>query len=341
MSILTPAILQYQIAKGTFDPNIRLSNMSLAYFQSLTDRPAKVLAPTLPVQLSNASYYKFNKGDLLRDDVRRKPQFGRVDPAIISRDTGVYNCEVDQIIMGIDQIEQVNFKRTNAPGVIQAQNALSKSIAQKMAIHQDVLFAQAYFKSGVWTEERTGVDATPSANQFIKFTNANSDPIKLIRNVILDIQRNTGFKPNKLGLGAETFNGLINHPSFLERVTGQGSTANPADVNAAVIASLVGVNKVAVLDSIYNKAELAQDDDMDFVCDPKGMLLVYAPDAPRLEEPSAMYNFTWDMLGDGNYLPIRMGLGDFGTHSELMEGMMATDMRIVAQDLAVYFKECV
>ena len=29
------------IAKGKFDPNIRLTNMAMAYFQSLENRPAK------------------------------------------------------------------------------------------------------------------------------------------------------------------------------------------------------------------------------------------------------------------------------------------------------------
>lgn len=338
----TTAAIQAAIAKGAFDPHIRLTNMAMAYYQSMENRPAKSLFPVLPVQLSTASYYVFDKEDLLRDNVRRKPQFGKVNPAVISHHTETYACQVDQIILGIDQIMQVDYRRTQAPAFIQAENAKTRTITEQMAIHQDIVFADAYFKSGVWENEWTGAAAADdSKKQFIKFSDANSTPIQFFRARVTDIQEQTGRKPNKLGLGVDTYNALINHPTILARVEGMGSAENPAQANETVLAKLFGVEKVVVFDSIANRAGIARDGDMQFICDKKGALLVYAPDSPSIEEPSAGYIFTWDMLGDGNYLPILKGLGEFGTHSEYIEGLVANDMKKTADDLGCYMASCV
>lgn len=338
----TTAAIQAAIAKGAFDPHIRLTNMAMAYYQSMENRPAKSLFPVLPVQLSTSAYYVFDKEDLLRDNVRRKPQFGKVNPAVVSHHTETYACQVDQIILGIDQIMQTDYIRTNAPAFIQAENAKTRTITQQMAIHQDIIFADSYFKSGVWENEWTGAAAADDENkQFIKFSDANSTPIQFFRARVTDIQEQTGRKPNKLGLGVETYNALINHPTILARVEGMGSAENPAQANETVLAKLFGVEKVVVFDSIANRAKLALEGDMQFICDKKGALLVYAPDTPSLEEPSAGYIFTWDMLGDGNYLPILKGLGEFGTHSEYIEGLIANDMKKTADDLGCYMADCV
>ena len=338
----TTAAIQAAIAKGAFDPHIRLTNMAMAYYQSMENRPAKSLFPVLPVQLSTSSYYKFSKEDLLRDNVQRKPQFGKVNPAQIAYETGVYSCQVDQIILGIDQIMQVDYRRTKAPAFIQAENAKTKTITQQMAIHQDIVFAESFFKSNVWGNEWRGAAAADESNKkFVKFSDANSTPIQFFRARVKDIQQQTGRKPNKLGLGVDTFEALINHPTIIARVEGMGSSENPAQANESVLAKLFGVEKVVVFDTIANFSKPGLDGRMDFICDRKGALLVYAPDTPSIDEPSAGYIFTWDMLGDGNYLPILKGLGEFGTHSEYIEGLIANDMRKTADDLGCYMSECV
>lgn len=328
------------IAKGAFNPNIYLTTMAMSYFQSEQNRPAKSLFPILPVRLSSASYYIWSKEDLLRDNVHRKPQFGKVDPAQVAHETGVYDCKVDQIILGIDQIEQINYARTNAPAFMNKQNMKTKTISQQMCIHQDLMFAEAFFKTGVWGTDLTGVSASPSTNQFLKFTDSNSEPIPFFREQVSNLKKQ-GRKPNKLGLGENTYNALINHPSIIDRVVGQGSASNPAAANEQVLATLFGVDQVVVFDSIVNKAKTGANGQMDFICDPNGALLLYATDSPSVDEPSAGYIFTWDPMGDGNYLPVLQWEGENGTHSEYIEGLMAQDMKVTARDLGIFFDQCV
>ena len=328
------------IAKGAFNPNIYLTTMAMSYFQSEENRPAKSLFPILPVRLSSASYYIWSKEDLLRDNVHRKPQFGKVDPAQVAHETGVYDCKVEQIILGIDQIEQINYARTNAPAFMNKQNMKTKTISQQMCIHQDTIFAENFFKTGVWATDMTGVASAPGTNQFLKFSDSSSEPIPFFREMISKTKK-AGRKANKLGLGENTYNALINHPSIIDRVVGQGSATNPAAANENVLATLFGVDKVVVFDSIVNKAKVGVNGQMDFICDPDGALLVYATDSPSIEEPSAGYIFVWDPLGDGNYLPVLQWEGENGTHSEYIEGLISQDMKVTAADLGIFFSQCV
>lgn len=342
MSNMTNERIQYEIQKGTFKPNIYLTNLSMAYFQEASKYVAKSIFPICPVQLSSARYYIFSKADLLRDNVQRKPQFGKVTPAQMGQMDQSYACFVDQVIVGIDQIANLNYQRTNAPGVADPRRAKVKFIAEQMNIHQDIVFAQNFFKPGVWKNEWTGGDQyLKSEKKFIKFNDANGDPIVFFDDMCTEIEQSTGRRPNKLGLGKEAFNSLKAHPAVLERVKFGGSSSNPATVNERVMAELFGMKEVKVFSSIYNSAPVGADEDMNFICDPKSAILAYATETPAIDEPSAGYIFTWDMLGNGQYMPTLQYEGEPGTHSEFIEGLFSADMRKTADDLAIFLKDCV
>lgn len=106
----------------------------------------------------------------------------------------------------------------------------------------------------------------------------------------------TGRTPNRLGLGINVFNALKVHPAILERVKFGGTTANPANVTENVLAQLFGVDRIVIDQTVQNKAGLGQAANMQFIGDPNSFLLAYATDTPSIEEPSAGYIFTWDML---------------------------------------------
>lgn len=334
--------LMARIAKG-WKPNRYLTNMSMAFFANASDYVATSIFPICPVDFSTGFYYVFNKGDLARDNVQRKPKFGKVAPAQMGHTDQTYKCEVDQIIVGIDQIGAVNYQRSNVPASIDPKRAKNRFVVDQQLLHLDIMFAENFFKSGVWANEFEGVNSGGAlgGDQFIKFSDANSDPIKFFdarkRQIKLDGRR----MPNKLTLGYDTFNALKEHPDLLERVKYTGGTANPAKVNERVLAELFGVDEVKVLDATYNAAEEGQADDMQFICEPDGALLSYTTSSPRIDEPSAGYIFTWDMLGNGNYMATDTFEGEPGTHSEFMEGLISTDMRKTCDDLACYMKKCV
>ncbi len=340
MNLVSAANIQKSIVTGQFKPNIYLTNLSVAQFQAESDFVAKKLFPIVPVSLPSSKYYKFSKADLARINMTEKPKFGKVTPAQWAQEEADYSCKVYQAIYGIDQIAAIPYSRTGAPGVADPKNAKARVAAEQTNLFMDVMFAEKFFKAGIWTQQYAGKTAAPGSNEFWQFDNSNSDPIEFFSGLIREMKREGRRKPNKLGLGANTFTALINNGAIKERVKYGGSTANPAQVNERVIAELLGLEDVVVLESTYNKASQGVAADMDFVCDPDGALLLYTPKAPAIDEPSAGYTFTWDMLGNGQPMAISNYLGEAGTHTEFVEALTGFDMQQVSKDLAIYLTDC-
>ena len=209
MAKRTTASIQADIAKGAFRPHTALSNVALEYYQSDAKSFAKTIFPICPVSLSSDNYYIFDKEDLLRDNWHRKPAYGKVDTAVLSEHTETYACQVDQMIMGIDQIRQTDLNRRMGPRTADPKQQRTKTMAGQANIHQDSWFARKFFKKGVWGQEFTGVDSTtPASGQFIKFSNANSDPVSFVDDKKTEMEETTGRMPNRLALGVNVFNAL-------------------------------------------------------------------------------------------------------------------------------------
>ncbi len=339
---LTTQELAVNIQKGIFKPHIYLTNVCLSYFQNLSGFVARKVFPIIPVPTSSARYYEFDKGDLARDNMARKPEFGHVAPGIYGKRDKFYHCGVDQVITGVDQISTLDFQRTNAPAVIDPRRSKVRWIAEQMNIHLDRIWAAKYFNAGSWTHIYTGINSgTPGADQFYCFDNENCDPviivIRLRNRMLLAGLR----KPNKMVVGANAYIALTVNPSILERIKYQGSEANPANVTANVLAQLFGLDEVVIAESVYNAAPYGAEDDMRFICNPDDILLTYTTNAPSIEEPSAGYTFTWDMLGNGQYTAVQQYLGEQSTHTEFMEGLLCTDPEITSPDLGVFLKGAV
>ena len=336
---MTTEQLTAEIQKGVFKPHLYLTNVCLAYFQSMAGFVAKKVFPIVPVPTSSAHYYEFDKGDLARDNMARKPEFGHVAPGIYGKRDKHYHCEVDQVITGVDQIISLDFQRTNAPAIIDPRRSKVRWVAEQMNIHLDRIWAGKYFNPDSWTMVYTGIETgTPGASQFYCFDSANCDPVTLFSRIRLMMLLAGLREPNKLVLGACAFAALKVNPSILERIKYQGSEANPANVTENVLAQLFGLDEVVVAKAVHNAAPIGAEDDLRFICDPNDALLVYTTSAPSIEEPSAGYTFTWDMLGNGQYTAVQQYLGEESTHTEFIEGLLCTDPEITSKDLGVFLK---
>lgn len=337
---VTNRSIQAQIAKG-WKPNNYLTNLSVAHFQPDDWFVSPFIFPIVPVQLSTSHYYKFSKADLARDNVQRKPQFGKVQPMIFGSEEALYKCEVDQIIVGIDQIGTLDYQRAGTPGISDPRRAKVRLATEQMKLHMDRVFAEGYFKTGIWTNEYTGVTgAAPAGKQFYKFDDANFDAVHFFGGLRTEMKRNGRRNPNTLALGVEAYEGLKRNPEILERVKYSGSTANPATINQNVLAQLLEIDRVVVLNSTYNAGGLGEED-MQFICDSKGALLCYAAPNPAIDEASAGYTFAWDMLGNGQYLAFDQYEGEKGTHTEYVEGLMSYTPEKVCDELGYFLTECV
>lgn len=338
-SFANPSGIMYEIAKG-WKPNFYLTTAAMASFQEPGYYFAPSIFPVCPVQMSTGQYYIFNKAELAKDQVGKKPKFGKVEPAIFSHTEDTYSCSVDQIILGVDNISALNYARSNAPATIDPKRNKARLAAEQMKLHLDSTFSEKFFKPEAWKNVKKGASNASQSDQFLFFSDASADIIGLFDDMKRDILLDGRRMPNKLTLGYDSYIAIKNHPQFLERVVGSGSTPNPAMVNEQVISMVLGIPSVKVVYSTQNKAELGQEANMEFIGNSKDALLCYAPDTPSLEEPSAGYIFTWDMLGDGNWMASSQFEGEGGTHSEFVEGLMSSDMKKTCDDLAIYLSGC-
>ena len=329
-----------QKSLGAWKPNIYLSNLSMAYYEEPNYAHRRVF-PACQVDLPSGHFYEFSKADLARDNVQQKPPYGTVAPAVFGLNEQSYSCKVYQVLIGLDKIMTLPYQRANAPGSADPYRARVKTITEQIALHQEIDFAKNFFKKGVWTNQWTGAATADATNKkFKKFDNTDVDPADFFDARAIEIRRNGRHRPNKLALGIETFAALKNNPFIKERIKYSGTTQNPAVVSESVLAQVFGVDEVIVLDATYNDAAHGADENMQYVCDSKGALLLYAPETPAIDEASAGYIFQWRFDG-GNYIAVETHDGTPGTHAEIVEGIIAYDMKKTADCLAVYLADCV
>ena len=60
-----------------------------------------------------------------------------------------------------------------------------------------------------------------------------------------------------------------------------------------------------------------------------------------MEEPTAGYTISWDMLGDGQLMPIFHRKPNDARHVEEIEGLMAFGHKKTCDELAVFYKNVV
>lgn len=328
------------IVGGGFKPHRFLTNMSVAYFQEESDFVAPSIFPVVPVQLSSGQIRIFNRGDLARDNFQEKPEFGSVNPAQLSTDRTDYNVRVDQMIMGIDEIQQVNNNRLNLPGSVNPMIGRTRAMAEQAKLHMDAMWAQKFFQTGVWENEYSG-NATDNLDgkKFKKLSNKDTDPLALFNTLKRMRQPWMRRRFNTLVLGTDAYDCLCMHPVILERIRYGASAANPATVTENVLAQLFGVSTVKVLESTMNMAAPGEAEDMQFICDPKSMLFAYVDPNPSVDSPTAGLTLSWDPTGNGQPLVVQQFEGRPSDHANYMEALCAYDMKITCNDMGLFLKD--
>jgi hypothetical protein len=302
-----------------------LTNISVAYMQDENSFIADKVFPKIPVKKQSDVYFVYNKGDFFRDEARVR---GGASESV----GGEYGVEAsDPYYAKVwafhkDVTEQ---ERANSDEPLSCDQDATDFVTQKMLIKKEV----------VWTSEITGVDSTPSAIQAIKFDNVNSNPIAVITAQIVAMASQTGFKPNTLVMSPKVFFALKNHAMILDRI----KYTQKGIVTADLLATLFEVENVYIPWGVVNSANQGETDAINFIMG-NHMLLCYINPKPALKKPSAGYIFTWTGLEGagafGNRI-VRLPMDQLGLGTERIEGEIAFDCKVVAQDLGVFFKDIV
>jgi hypothetical protein len=313
-----------------------LTNISVAYIQDESAFIADKVFPRIPVRKQSDVYFVYNKGDFFRDEARERA--GAAES--VGGEYGVeasspYYCRVHAFHKDVTEQDRANY---DTP--LDADVDATDFVTQKMLIRREMEWAKKFFKPGVWTKEIEGVSEAPSEEgKALKFGNPASDPIKVITNESINMAAKTGYRPNTLVLSPRVFYALKNHEDILDRIkyTQKGIVTND------LLATLFEVDNVYTAWGVVNTASQGEKDDIDFIMG-NHALLCYVNPRPAIKQPSAGYIFTWTgLMGSSAYGSriVRLPMDMLGLGTERIEGEMAFDPRVVAQDLGVFFKDIV
>lgn len=312
-----------------------LTNMSVAYMQDESVFVADKVFPKIPVKKQSDVYFIYNKGDFYRDGALERA--GGTES--VGGDYGVetsapYYCKVFSFHKDVTAQDRANYDEP-----LNADQDANEFVTQKMLIKREVQWAKNYFTAGIWSTEIAGVAANPTGAQALKFNVTGSDPIGVITNEAVNMAGKTGYKPNTLVLSPQVFYALKNHEDILDRI----KYTQKGIVTTDLLATLFEVDNVYVAWGVVNASTQGATDSIDFIMG-KHMLLCYVNPKPALKKPSAGYIFTWTGLeGSGAYgnRTVRLPMDHLGLGTERIEGEIAFDPKLIAQDLGVFFKDIV
>jgi hypothetical protein len=311
-----------------------LTNISIAFMQDPATFVADRVFPNIPVAKQSDRYFTYDRGMFNRDSmVLRAPgaESGGITydidstPTYFAKTYGLHRDIPDQV-------------RANADVPLNLDREATELLSLQALLKREVSFAANFFTSGKWTGDQTGVDsASPGANQFGRWDRADSNPIEVIRAQATVIQQRTGFRPNKLVLGRQVYDALLDHPDIVGRLNNGQTPGGPALTLRTNLAALFEVSSIEVMEAIQNTAKEGDTNVHAFIGG-KSALLVYAAPSPGLMVPSGGYTFSWTGL---------LGAGALGNRisrfrmehlkSDRVEIEQSFDQKLVAADLGVFF----
>jgi hypothetical protein len=314
--------------------NVPLTNVSIAWMQSASTYIADKVFPKVPVEKQSNVYWKYSKSDWRRSDVKRRAPSTESSGTGWNFDEDTYFAHVYAVHKDID--DQI---RANADSVFNMDRDATEFITNQLLLQRDVDWCTSYFKTGVWTTNKVGtVD-------FVKWSDAGSDPISDVADIIVEFRRLTGFKPNICVLGAEVMKALKQHPDIIDRI----KYTQRGIVTEDLIATLFDVDELytsyATIASGATFPDARVQDaaaTYDFITNSKGVLFAYAPSGPSLMTPSAGYIFTWKGYLGGNSQGIKIKRFRMEhIASDRVEAEQTYDMKVVAPDLGWFLSDAV
>lgn len=128
--------------------------------------------------------------------------------------------------------------------------------------------------------------ADDSKNNVVKWSAANSDPIKDVLDAVVAVAGRTGKRPNALLLGADVWSSLLTHSKFVTRVSG-GQTTGAAMVTRQIVATLLGLDRVEVSWAVNAQGKFLFE---------KTAIVAYVPQTKSMNDPSAIMRVGWTGL---------------------------------------------
>lgn len=318
---------------GDVHVNRELSMVMVSYAQQTDSFIADKVFPNIPVDKQTDFFNKMGRKSFLTTQMKKRAP--RTETAGVdwnfTRDT--YAAEV----WGLHHDIEDQF-RSNADDNWQLDATGTSLITQQGLLRREKEWFNAYFKTGVWAVDWTGVVSAPTGNQFIQFDQAASTPTKFFRQRRRAFHKRTGVRPNTVVFAPEVWDTLIDHPEFIERVKYSSESA----ITQAIVSRYLEIDNVYIGEAVeatdYNEELTATVAPTTQYLTNKGFWYGYAAKQPSRDVPSAGYTFSWKGYAGasafgGRIKKFRME----NVASDRVEIEMAYDFKVVAPELGEFY----
>jgi hypothetical protein len=309
--------------------NQTLTNISVAYTQDATNFIADRVFPNIPVEHQSDQYWKYKKGTFFRMDVEPRA------PGTPSAGTG-FEVELDAYYTPVyalhhDVPDQV---RANADSVFSLDRDATMLLTGQVMLMRDQIWANRYFRSGVWTRDITGVSSGPTGAQTLQWDQSAADPIEWVDQETTRMLEGTGRRPNTLVIGPYVLTALKHSPSILDRI----KYTQRGILTEELLASMFGVDRVLIARATQMTGNEATQGNptLSFVFG-KSLLLCHSAPAPGLMVPSAGYTFSWTGYLSAGNMGSRIKKFRMEEYAaDRVEIESAFEMKIVSADLGTF-----
>jgi hypothetical protein len=310
-----------------------LTNISVAYLQRAEGFIADKVFPVVPVDKQSDKYFTYDKNDWLRDEAQVRADGTESVGSGYNISTATYYADVYAIHKDIgDQT------RANADAPINVDREATEFVTHRLLLRRENQFVSDFMTTSVWSKDITGVAASASTNQTIRWSDyTNSDPIEDIEAGKASILSTTGFEANTLVLGYDVFRQLKNHPDLVDRIKYTSSQTITEDM----LARMFDIERVLVSKSVKATNDEGATGAYSFTTGKTALLAHVAP-SPGLLTPSAGYTFAWTGVSDG--MGATIGTSSFRLESlraTRVESQIAFDNKVVASDLGYFWNTIV
>lgn len=330
-------------------PNNFLTSVALSYVATLPDPDiyiADKVFPMVPVELPQGKYKTFPRAMFLQNNVGPRPREGYPRQVDYQESEDSYSTTVRSLEAVVRWDERPTYigPPSSSPEAVKV-----RLLQQQHLIDRDQRWTAAYFRTGVWSRDLTGVASAPSTGQFLQWDNANSDPITLLMTESFGVGQKVGgaYRPRTLVLGVNAFIRLANHTGLLARLGVNGVRM----LDRSGLATLLGVDRVLVPQGTVNTgteretiAATESNAAYSWIVGANDALLVYSSPTPAADAPSGGYTFAWrGLLGADAFNPLAAVTQGRDDRAKLDWYQLDTayDYKVVAPELGVFFSGAV
>ncbi|MFH2055881.1 MAG: hypothetical protein ABIJ61_07980 [bacterium] len=301
-----------------------LTDFSVAYLQSPAASVARRAFPVVGSAKQSDKYFVWTIADHMRSETRGRAPGTRAATRDFALSNDNFYCDVKALAHNISS--QV---KANADPAVDPEETAVRMLLQDMMIAEEVAFSATAFASS-W-----GTNTSPGT----VWDNAAAYPISDLATGIRTVLLATGFKPNVLLLGNDSWvTGLGLHEDLVDRLPDNSARI----VTREFVANLLGLDEILVSEVVYNSAGEGLAASNAFAATRNAALLFYRNPSPGLLGANAGATFVWSgLLGAAQGVQVKRYDVPVEDAYPRLEVETAYDHKIVGSGLGYYLTSCV